>query len=315
MKISPLFCSLVFLSCSTLAQDKEVKATNLPPDPFGDLEKQPEAADYAMEVDRTRGSWSISAKDGTYTPGSHFANWYWTTKAKRWGNYFVTLNYQSVSPKMGVNVKIGDAEVKSYAPRTSGDEIKAGSSVMGAAYIPKAGEYPVGLLTGDKSNDESFKVLGLEFSPAPEGDVMGQSIDGHIELLAKTATTYSEMMRYEPKPEKDCLGFWVDEKDWAEWKFDVNMAGKFTVKVVQGCGDGNGGSEVAVLVNDQTLKFKVEETGGFQNWKTREIGEIEFKHAGEHKVAIKPLSKAGKAVMDVKKIVLVPIGAGKKAAE
>ena len=110
-------------------------------------------------------------------------------------------------------------------------------------------------------------------------------------------------MRYEPKAEKNCLGFWTDEKDWAEWKFDITSPGKFKVTVVQGCGGGNGGSEVAVLINDQTLKFTVDETGGFQNWKERDLGTVDLKEIAEHKLAIKPINRTGKAVMDIQKIV------------
>jgi hypothetical protein len=99
----------------------------------------------------------------------------------------------------------------------------------------------------------------------------------------------------------------VEEGDWAEWTFDVSSPGKFQVEVVQGCGDGNGGSEVAVLVNGDVLKFEVEETGGFQNWKSRTLGTVEIPHTGEQKLAIKPLKKAGKAVMDIQKVTLTPV--------
>lgn len=318
MKFPVSIFSLVILTLTaSFAQDKEAapKTTNLPPDPFGDLEPVPVIPDYAMKVDRTRGLMTIDAKDGTYVPGSHFAHWNWTTNAKRWGNYYVTLNYESVATKMGINVKIGENTVKSYAPRTSSGEPKLGDITLGTIYVPKSGEYPVTLLSADKSNGPAFFVRGLTIHPAPEGKVEGQSIDGSIELPAKTATTYSEMMRYEPKPEKNCLGYWIDEKDWAEWVFEAGMPGKFKVSVVQGCGTGNGGSEVAVLVNDQTLKFTVEDTGGFQEWKTLEIGEVEIKHAGEQKLAIMPLKKSAKAVMDIQKIFLEPVAAKTAAAE
>ncbi len=282
--------------------------TNLPPDPFGDLAEEKRVPDYPMKVDRTRGSLFIPALDGKYVGGSHFANWYWTMKAERWGNYFVAVKYASVmTSKIGLQVKVGDeALLKGYAPRTGGPE-KVDNVIMGLVYLPKSGDYPLMLLTGDKSKDPPFSVKGIELIPAPENEPHGQSIDGLIHLEAKTATTYSEQMRYEPKPEKNCLGYWVDEKDWAEWKFDVSSPGKFRVTLTLGCGNGNGGSEVAVLIDDRKFRFTVEETGGFQNWKERELGEVEFKLEGEHKLAIVPLNKTGKAIMDVQKVVLTPV--------
>ncbi len=296
---------LLFFCGSILFAEEPV--SNLPPDPFGGIGDRPSIPDYELEVDRDRGSFALKAEDGKYQPGSHFAHWFMTATPERWGNYYVALKYVSDRPKLGVQVKIGDAALlKGYAPRTGGPG-KQDAMVLGTAYIPKKGEYPVAILTGDVSNDDSFMITGLEFTPAPEDEPLGQSIDGTIQLEAKTATTYSEMMRYEPKEEKNCLGWWVDEKDWAEWKFDVSSPGKFKVNIVQGCGADQGGSEVAVLINDKTLKFKVEDTGGFQNWKSIDLGTVEIDEVGEHKLAVKPLSKAAKAVMDVQKIVLTPV--------
>ena len=129
-----------------------------------------------------------------------------------------------------------------------------------------------------------------------------------LRLHAKSATTYSENMRYEPNEKKNCLGFWTNPNDWAEWKFDVSSPGKFKVKIVQGCGNGNGGSDVNVLVNGETLTFKVVETGGFQNWKEIPLGEVNLDVVGKQKIAIKPVNKAGKAVMDVQRLILTPVG-------
>ncbi|MCB1232934.1 MAG: hypothetical protein KDN19_22005 [Verrucomicrobiae bacterium] len=300
---------------SLLAQEKDATpsapVSNLPEDPFKNLETVPEAKAYALEVDRTRGTISVDAKDGEYLEGSHFANWKWTMKAPRWGRYFVKLRYTSTMPKLGVQVKLGDEVVKSYAPRTGGHEDhKIYSLTMGYVYIPKAGEFPLNLLTGDKSKGPAFFVKGIDFVPAPESDEVAQGIDGSIELPAGAAATFSENMRFEPKTEKNCLGFWTNADDWAEWVFDVSDPGKFRINVVQGCGAGNGGSEVAVLVNDSTYKFEVEDTGGFQNWKTVSLGVVNLEHPGEHKVAIKPLTKSGKAVMDVQKVILTPVREG-----
>ncbi|MEX2579473.1 MAG: hypothetical protein WD342_10480 [Verrucomicrobiales bacterium] len=281
--------------------------TNVPPDPFGDLADVEQAPDYSMDVDRSRGAFTLDAEDGKYVAGSHFANWFWNLNLHRWGRYHVGLVYASSRPKLGVQVKVGDAAVlKGYAPRTnqlSNDD----PLILGAAYLPEKGEHPVTLLTGDESNVPTFQVKGIRFSPAPESDPLGQSIDGTIELEAKSATTYSENMRYEPKEEKNCLGFWTEKEDWAEWVFDVSTPGTFEATIHYGCGSGNEGSEVAVLVNDQTLEFTVEDTGGFQEWKSVELGQVTLEHGGENKLAVVPLDKKAKAVMDIRKIVLTPV--------
>lgn len=297
--------TLLLLALLTSGYSEEAEKTNLPPDPFGNLEEVKAATDYPVELDRSRGAFTLDAKDGTYTPGSHFANWNWTMNSQRWGNYFIGLLYESSRPKLGIQVKIGTEVLKGYAPRTNALKTDE-PMILGTAYLEKPGEYPVMMLTGDQSNVPAFQVKGIHFAPAPESEPLGQSIDGDITLEAKTATTYAEMMRYEPKEEKNCLGYWIHEDDWAEWKFDISSPGKFNVTLTYGCGGGNEGSEVAVYINGQTRTFTVEDTGGFQAWKDIELEQVSLDVIGENKIAIVPKSKAKKAVMDVHKIVLTP---------
>lgn len=286
---------------------QEGSTTNIPPDPFGGIGEEGKAADFTLKVDRTRGAFVLDAKDGSYHPGSHFANWVWNMKLERWGNYYAGLIYDSVSPKLGVQLKVGnETPLKSYAPRTnalSNDK----PLVLGSVYLPETGEYPVMLLTGDQSNVPAFQVKGIHFSPAPESEPHGQSIDGTILLDAKSATTYAEMMRYEPKPEKDCLGYWKLKEDWAEWVFDVSAPGEFELIVHYGCGSGSEGSRVAVLLNDQTVEFDVEDTGGFQSWKEIKLGSVDLEVKGENRLAIVALEKKGAAIMDIKKVMLNPV--------
>ncbi|MEM7602647.1 MAG: hypothetical protein AAF357_14675, partial [Verrucomicrobiota bacterium] len=284
---------------------EDASTTNLPPDPFGDLDSVASASSYPVEVDRSRGSFTLAAADGQYQPGSHFANWFWNTEIERWGNYYVGLLYESSRPKLGIQLRIGDEILKGYAPRTNA-LMASDPMVLGKAYVPEPGEYAVTMLTGDQSNVPAFKVKGIHFSPAPENDPLGQSIDGSIVLDAGTATTYSENMRFEPQEEKNCLGFWTEVEDWAEWVFDVTSPGEFQMSVFYGCGEGSGGSEVAIYINDQTHEFTVEDTGGFQAWKELDLGTVTLGAMGKNKLAIIPRSKAAKAVMDIQKIVLTP---------
>ena len=273
--------------------------------------------------DRSRGTISVTSKDGKYEEGSHFAKWFWDVEVPRWGMYNVNLIYTSTSPKIGVQAKVGQfPALKTYIPRTGGDT-KQQSLELGRVYIDKAGKYPLFLLTGDKSNGPGVFVRGVELVPSPESSPthqsdksniitrphsgeIGQSIDGDIVLPAGAATTWSELMRYEPKEEKNCLGYWHEIDDWAEWSFNVHSPGRYKVEIVQGCGEGQGGSKVAIHVGKKEFEYKVIDTGGFQNWKTVEVGELDL-NSGSHWLAIKPIEKAAKAVFDVHKVKLTPV--------
>ena len=130
--------------------------------------------------------------------------------------------------------------------------------------------------------------------------------DGSVTLAAHDAITHGKMLRYEPQPHKNTVGYWVNEDDWCEWRFYVEKAGRFDVHVLQGCGKGQGGSEVAVLVADQSVPFTVEDTGHFQNFKDRKVGVVSLPKAGVFTLRLRPLSKAAKAIMDVRRVRLAP---------
>ncbi len=126
---------------------------------------------------------------------------------------------------------------------------------------------------------------------------------GDIRLHAKDAKVHGTQARYEDAPNKNVIGFWTKPEDWVSWDFEVAKAGKYEVEIQQGC--SGGGSEVAVEIAGQTLKFTVEGTGHFQNMILRTIGEVELP-AGPQTLAVKPQSKKGGAVMDLRRVVLRP---------
>ncbi|MBX3413356.1 MAG: sulfatase-like hydrolase/transferase [Pirellulales bacterium] len=126
---------------------------------------------------------------------------------------------------------------------------------------------------------------------------------GDIRLRAADARVHAKTMRYEPQPNKNVLGYWTNVDDWADWEFDVPAAGVYEVEVQQGCGAGSGGAVVNVEVGGKTLPFTVQETGHFQHMIQREIGTVELA-AGKQTLAVRPRSKPGVAVMDLRRIVL-----------
>ncbi len=128
---------------------------------------------------------------------------------------------------------------------------------------------------------------------------------GDIRLHAREARVHGQMLRYEPQPNKNVLGYWTNADDWAEWDFSVEMPGQYEVEIQQGCGNGSGGAQVAVEIGDQALNFEVHETGHFQQMIQIVVGEVELT-GGKHTLAVKPKSKSGKAVMDLRRVVLRP---------
>src|ERR1700731_2260324 len=71
-----------------------------------------------------------------------------------------------------------------------------------------------------------------------------QDSTGLVTLAASNAVTHGNQLRYEPATIKNCLGYWTQVEDWADWEFNGRKPGLFDVEVWQGCGQGQGGSEV-----------------------------------------------------------------------
>lgn len=226
-----------------------------------------------------------------------------TFSAKRSGRYEVRVTYTLRHASLGTQFRFDQQPLKKTLLASSQPK----RVVYGDVYVEKPGAYPFVLYIASTGAESGFELHEVAFVPAPEGPAAKQADDGSIVLEAKSATTWSETMRYEPKPEKNCLGYWTSEDDFAEWQFDVVKPGRYKVTVVHGCGTGNEGSEVAVKLGTQELKFTTQDTGGFQNWQEVQVGEIEIKNSGLQRLVIDPVNKVNKAVLDVHKVLLTPV--------
>ncbi|MCX6852783.1 MAG: hypothetical protein NTY98_28170 [Verrucomicrobia bacterium] len=235
----------------------------------------------------TRGVIVIEPKDIKHTSQQHWDQYDCTSfNAKRWGRYEVRLTYTLRNATLGTQFRFAQQPLKKTLMATSQPK----KVVYGTVYVEKSTMYPFSLYAAATGNEPGFEIHEVAFVPAPEGPAPVQAADGSIVLEASSATTWSENMRFEPKSEKNCLGFWTSEDDFAEWDFEVTKPGRYKVTVVHGCGTGNEGSEV-----------------GFQKWSEEQVGEVEIKKAGKMRLVIDPVSKAKSAVLDVNKVVLKPV--------
>ncbi len=135
-----------------------------------------------------------------------------------------------------------------------------------------------------------------------------------ILLHSRTAQVHGSVLRYEPMPFKDTLGWWARVEDWADWKIELIAAGLYEIELTQGCGRGSGGAEVDLVVNGRTVPFVVEETGHFQNFIVRRLGQVDLVK-GRNTIEVRPRTKPGGAVMDLRQIRLVPADFGRRLTE
>ncbi len=143
-------------------------------------------------------------------------------------------------------------------------------------------------------------------TPNPAYAPNAQLANSTIRLPASTAEVHGAMLRFEPLPHKNTLGYWVRVNDWASWEFDVSRPGTFRIQALIGCGKGSGGSAVEFRVEDQTLKLNVPVTGGFQQFMPQALGKVTLPRAGRYRLEVRATRKPGPAVMDLREMILSP---------
>ena len=172
-------------------------------------------------------------------------------------------------------------------------------------------------------------------TPNPNYSPNEQQDDGSVMMHSSTASVFGTMLRYEPLPNKDTLGFWVRQEDWAAFEFTITKPGRFHLVPHVGCGT-NGGSLVhfevtptpsappgggrqspgsspddnagsTVSPERQLLTLTVPATGGFQKFVPQDLGELTLTKPGRYTLSIKPQKKEGVAVMDVRRVELRPV--------
>lgn len=152
------------------------------------------------------------------------------------------------------------------------------------------------------------KQVGAKM-PRPNPDYRPNPQDerGVVTLHARSARVQGMQLRYEPLPHKETLGYWTEVNDQASWEFSLTRSGTFSIEILQGCGKGQGGSEVEIETGGSRVRFKVAETGGFQQFEPRTVGTVRLARPGRYTLIVRPRSKAHAAIMDLRQVVLRPV--------
>lgn len=233
----------------------------------------------------------------------------WVFPATRWGRYDVLVAYASAARgDVGIEVVVGSVALPGNLAGTGGEE-RYTTARLGRVTVGAAGPLPVQVRRVMATTPVHLKAVSLV--PACEGNPPLEGEDGAVLLHAGDATVRGTMLRWEPADNKRTLGYWTQRTDAAEWDFSVSRPGAFAVEVLQGCGPGQGGSVMDVwvdrgAVDEQLVTFTVEETGGFQEFRSRSIGTVRVTRVGSHRLHVQPRSIARAAACDIRHIKLVP---------
>jgi len=144
----------------------------------------------------------------------------------------------------------------------------------------------------------------LTAEPVVSTPVLSQNADGSLDLKAIDANT-SGGNTYEQG--KDCIGFWTNEGDTVDWTFEVKKTGDFQVQLEFACPPDSAGANYAVQVAGQSLKGTVTSTGSWEQFTKVDLGKLTLSNTGKTKLVVKPLSKPGYGVMNLRAIHIKPL--------
>ena len=105
------------------------------------------------------------------------------------------------------------------------------------------------------------------------------------------------------------IGSWTDPRDFLRWTVRIDRPGRFAVSAetaLPGFGGPEGGYTVAV--GTQHLDGTVRHTGGWQDYRTTDLGTLAVAKPGTYVVTLKPARRAaGGVVMNFRSLLLRPV--------
>jgi alpha-L-fucosidase len=145
-------------------------------------------------------------------------------------------------------------------------------------------------------------LVALPFAVTPAGD-------GSLTLLPHDATLHGPQLRVEKVGAVEDvtynLGYWLDPKAHASWPIAVERAGRYAVVADIACKDESAGAACTVACGKAALPFAVAGTGGWQQYRAVELGELTLP-AGRAELSLRAGSKPGEAVLNLRSLRLVP---------
>lgn len=155
--------------------------------------------------------------------------------------------------------------------------------------------------------DDSAAVLVLEINGPPDVDLtIPQQADGALHLDANAADIHGASPKVENRSATGNIGFWKNPQDSVSWTFNVTRPGTFQVEINAACDKGAGGSAYEVVVGDQKLNGRTQDTGGWDHFTAQNLGTVRLNQAGKYTLTVQPKSTPPWKMLNIQSIVLRP---------
>jgi hypothetical protein len=240
---------------------------------------------------------------------------HWIAKIEKPGKYRVELNFAVLGNRTSAELSIaaGGHSTDAVLPPGNGlNDFKWGQA--GEITIDKAGEIPVTATSVSNSHQcviylrsivlrpadspsQSIEISGSPIKAADDGTFKLSAADGEIDGMNAVIETKAG--------EKD-IGFWEGWETSVDWKIDVQKPGRYRVELNYSLVPDCEGSKVAILVGGHSVKARPKAGANWMDFRQGQAGEVTIAGTGCFPVVVKPVSKPGNYVINLRSVTLVP---------
>ena len=135
------------------------------------------------------------------------------------------------------------------------------------------------------------------------------SNSGQIELPAANAAIFGGDIIYETESPFRNIGYWHSADDYVAWSFMIEDSGEYEVWLDYSCDDTTAGNLLRLEGGDPVTTIVIGGTGGWNKYRQVCLGSLHFA-AGRNQLIARAADRLrGSALLDLRTIVLAPVGA------
>ncbi|HLJ54161.1 MAG TPA: alpha-L-fucosidase [Chthonomonadaceae bacterium] len=206
-----------------------------------------------------------------------------------------TLTIRSLARPRGETYnKIADIRLLGYKGRLTWEQTAEGLVI----HLPAQ---PVSELT------TGLKITGTDLRPAPIAEtvtVVQPDAEGRLTLAVDAAETHGDQIRVEQRGGKSNVGFWDRPGEFVTWRVHVARPGAY--RVTASVAAVAGGAELAVALPGGEAAGAVPSTGGWDSFRTIDLGRIEIAAPGDVTITVRPRDAGSWKAINLREVTLTP---------
>jgi alpha-L-fucosidase len=165
-------------------------------------------------------------------------------------------------------------------------------------------------LPAQKTSDIActLKITGGNLQPVKSSalaSAIRPKADGMLILSAATARLHGSELRLETQGGLPDIGFWMNGEEWVSWLVQIPQAVVFKVSATVATLDAD--NSFVVEVGDKKISAQVPVTGGWDDFQTNDLGQVEIQQPGELMVKVRASDAASWRPINLNSVQLTPV--------